>query len=222
MTVIMGKEKKFIWEDFINGTYLVDIVYQAAITGPSPGLYRLNEFVSDDYFTRDLHSGAIHPCISVESGSLAEELVFYVSLPCGAEAAYSVMRSNDKVEFSENEFDALKKYEQIICMAIERNWKDIKLDQSNNSDKVLSKITESIDQGLKSFAAGKLTPREKTIVRHMIYGDSVIDTAKLLSITPGTVKNHKKNIYQKLNISSLSDLFSLFIQHISNMNRNKE
>jgi len=211
-----GKGKKFIWDDFLNSTYLVDIVYQGAIAEPRPGLYRLNDLAPTEFFARDSHSGAVHPCISADSGSLAEEIVFYVSLSCGAEAAYSVMRNTDKSIFNDSEFSRLKYYEQVICNAMERNWESLEIDEPGKTNNTWSGDTNVIELGLETFATETLTRRERMVVGYLLQGHSVIDTARELSIAPGTVKNHKKNIYLKLAISSLSELFSLFIRHISN------
>jgi len=216
-----GKGRKFIWDDFLNSTYLVDVVYQAAIADPQPGLYRLTDLAPTEFFARDLHSGAVHPCISADSGSLAEEIVFYVSLSCGAEAAYSVMRKTDKNPFSDSEFSQLKNYERVICNAMERNWEGLELDEPGKTDDALPSDANVIELGIETFAVNKLTTRERMVVGHLLKGHSVIDTARKLSIAPGTVKNHKKNIYLKLAISSMSELFSLFIHHISNGNNDQ-
>nr|WP_237333051.1 helix-turn-helix transcriptional regulator [Vibrio sp. V10_P2A27P122] len=40
------------------------------------------------------------------------------------------------------------------------------------------------------------------------------EIAKQLDITEGTVKNHRKRIYAQLRVSSLSELFQIFLNHI--------
>ena len=201
--------------NYLKGTYLLDAVYQAAVENPREGLYRLSELAPDECFTSDyVHSWAVHPCISADSGALAEEIVFFTTLLCGAKAAYSVMRSNDKNPFNESEFSRLKSYEEVICNAIERNWLGLEIVESEDSTLAWSKGTENMERGFATFASDMLTSRESMVVRLLLQGHSVQSTAQKLSIAPGTVKNHKKNIYLKLDIRSLSELFSLFIHHI--------
>lgn len=54
-----------------------------------------------------------------------------------------------------------------------------------------------------------LTRREKEVCRLLFLGCSTASIALRLSISPFTVKDHRKNIFRKLAISSLAELFSL-------------
>ncbi|AHG19778.1 LuxR family transcriptional regulator [Chania multitudinisentens RB-25] len=56
-----------------------------------------------------------------------------------------------------------------------------------------------------------LTPREREIVDLILSGNGSQQIAERLFISLGTVKNHRKNIYGKLNIGSQAELFSLFL-----------
>ncbi|RTF06923.1 response regulator transcription factor, partial [Serratia marcescens] len=56
-----------------------------------------------------------------------------------------------------------------------------------------------------------LTPREREIVDLILAGCSSQQIADRLFISLGTVKNHRKNIYGKLNIGSQAELFSLLL-----------
>ena len=62
---------------------------------------------------------------------------------------------------------------------------------------------------------GILTPREIEITALVLQGHSSGSISRHLSIAPGTVKNHRKSIYQKLDVSSQSELFAMFIQQLS-------
>ena len=201
--------------NYLKGSYLLDAVYQSAVANPREGLSRLRDLAPDEFFNSDyFHTWAVHPCISADSGSLAEEIIFFKTLSCGAMATYSLMRNNDKSPFNDTEFSRLKSYEQVICNAIERNWFDLKTTESEDSTREWTRSSENMEHGFETFASDKLTPRECMVVRLLLQGHSVASTAQELSIAPGTIKNHKKNIYLKLNISSMSELFSLFIHHI--------
>ncbi|NRN30356.1 response regulator transcription factor [Photorhabdus heterorhabditis] len=56
-----------------------------------------------------------------------------------------------------------------------------------------------------------LTPRECEVVELILQGKGSPQIAEKLFISTGTVKNHRKNIYQKLQIRSQAELFSLFM-----------
>lgn len=56
-----------------------------------------------------------------------------------------------------------------------------------------------------------LTRRESEIVEYILQGHSTSSIAKMCFVSQGTVKNHRKNIYRKLNIKSQCELFSKFM-----------
>ncbi|MOA65232.1 Transcriptional regulatory protein UhpA [compost metagenome] len=57
-----------------------------------------------------------------------------------------------------------------------------------------------------------LTEREREVAHMVLRGHSVKSTASQMSISPETVRMHRKNLYLKLNIGSQSELFALFIE----------
>lgn len=58
---------------------------------------------------------------------------------------------------------------------------------------------------------GMLTPREREIVDMILSGLASPQIAQRLFISLGTVKNHRKNIYAKLGVSSQAALFSRYM-----------
>lgn len=58
-----------------------------------------------------------------------------------------------------------------------------------------------------------LTPRECEVVELILEGKGSPQIAESLFISLGTVKNHRKNIYQKLDIRSQAELFNLLMSH---------
>lgn len=71
-----------------------------------------------------------------------------------------------------------------------------------------------IERGLATFANEQLTTRERQIAMLLVQGCDSNDIAKQLNITLGTVKNHRKRIYAQLKVSSLSEFFQLFLNHL--------
>ena len=66
------------------------------------------------------------------------------------------------------------------------------------------------------FLPDELTPREREIVRNILAGYSSEAIAKALDIGRGTVKNHRVRLYYKLDITTERELFSLFLDYLSN------
>jgi DNA-binding NarL/FixJ family response regulator len=59
----------------------------------------------------------------------------------------------------------------------------------------------------------KLTPREIDILKLIAQNKKTKEIAELLFISVNTVQSHKKNLYSKLNIHSVSELVNYAFQH---------
>ncbi|MCY1450129.1 Bacterial regulatory protein, luxR family [compost metagenome] len=66
-----------------------------------------------------------------------------------------------------------------------------------------------------NFGADLLTEREREIAHLLLRGHSVKSSARVLDISPETVRMHRKHLYTKLEISSQAELFSLFIDWLT-------
>ena len=60
-----------------------------------------------------------------------------------------------------------------------------------------------------------LSPREKDVLELMLRGYGTDVSAERLTIAVETVRRHRKSIYRKLDVSSQTDLFSLFLNSMS-------
>lgn len=74
----------------------------------------------------------------------------------------------------------------------------------------------SFEAALKEFLHDQLTPREREIVKFIISGYPSSLIAEKLSLSVGTIKNHRKRLYYKLNITTERELFLMFLNHITN------
>ena len=67
----------------------------------------------------------------------------------------------------------------------------------------------------QGFALASLTPREQDIVRLIFLGNPTAKIADKLGLSINTVKNHKKRLYAKLDITTERELFLAFIDQTS-------
>lgn len=58
-----------------------------------------------------------------------------------------------------------------------------------------------------SKSLNRLTPKEQRVVKAILAGKTSKEIAEAMYITVGTVKNHRKNIYAKLEVKSQCELF---------------
>ncbi len=59
----------------------------------------------------------------------------------------------------------------------------------------------------------KLNPRENEVIQHLVNGLPYKQIANKMNITYATVRFHMKNIYQKLHVSSMTEVVAKAIKH---------
>jgi DNA-binding CsgD family transcriptional regulator len=74
---------------------------------------------------------------------------------------------------------------------------------------------ERLEGTLQRFGSSVLTPREGQVMRLMLEGYSAPSLAKVLGLSVETVRVHRRNIYEKLRISSLGELFNLALRAVT-------
>lgn len=200
-------------ENFLAGTYLLDAVYTACCANVPAGLYRLSDLAPDNYFASDFYNSAdFHPCVSDKAGSLAEEIV-YMTRPFGEDyLVLSLMRRTSRSNFSAEEFAALKAVEPVVMETMSQHWGNSVARLRNRA----KSPTAMLDKAFSTFASDRLSPREQTIAGLLLRGHSTLSVAHTLGIAEGTAKVHRKNIYDKLGISSQSQMFLMFCNYIVN------
>lgn len=210
---LKGVSHGAIMENYLDGTYLLDAVYAACQRRVPQGLYRLSDLAPDAFFEGDYYkSPEVHPCISMETGTLAEEIVFIAPLADDVHLAYSLMRQHQQQPFGPEEFAGLRDVSAMVGALMARHWHHL-------ADEGASSGGDRIEAAFQSFRRGELTPREQTIVSLILRGHSSLSIAKMLEIAEGTVKIHRKHIHAKLGISSQTELFNLFIEHLMGQRR---
>lgn len=194
---------------YLKGGYLLDPFYVACISGVAQGLWRMREIAPDGFFASDFASSReVHPCISEEQGTLVEEIGFVTPLEDGASAVYSLMRNKGGSPFSPAEFRGLQSASPIIAATIRHH-----LGARRGVQHPPPSHTDS-ESAFRLAFGDRLTPTQHSVVRLILRGHSNVSIASHMHITEGTAKLHRYNIYKRLNISSQSELFQLFIEHL--------
>ncbi|MCV3208149.1 helix-turn-helix transcriptional regulator [Mesorhizobium sp. YC-39] len=201
-----------IMTNYLNGTYLLDAVYSACARRAPQGLHRLRDLAPDAFFEGEYYNSPdVHPCISMESGTLAEEIVFLVPVQGSFYLAYSLLRANASPPFSDEDFGRLRQTAAMVTILAQRHWEHLAPAGSLAEPKPAS---QDVEQAFETFAPSRLTRREQGIVSLILRGHSSMSIGRILEIAEGTVKIHRKHIYAKLDISSQTELFNLFIKHL--------
>ncbi len=193
---------------YLSGAYLLDPFYTACVEGHAPGLWRMRELAPDGFFESDFyHSAEVHPCISLQPGSLVEEIGFLIPLESGFNAVYSLMRSEGE-PFSDEEMQRLKQIEPLVRQAVRTHWRHLVPEGRPTS------LDDVMESAFASFCHDQLTYQQRKIVQLILRGHSNLSIGEHIAVTEGTVKIHRQNIYKRLKISSQRELFALFVQRI--------
>lgn len=182
-------------EDYMEGPYLLDPFYHCAIAPIDEGLHRLRELAPDRFYQGEYFRSYY------TRTEIAEEIGFFVHLAGECAIVWSLMRQEKP--FTPAELRLLRQIAALVCSLIRRNWSGL-ADQfkARNLD---ARAKPKLD---------RLTPREREIVDYILKGHSAEATAEALSISSGTVRIHRRNIYAKLGISSQRELFARFLAEI--------
>jgi DNA-binding CsgD family transcriptional regulator len=191
-------------DDYQEGPYLLDPFYLAATGDVAPGLWRLSEIAPDRFY-----QGEYFRSYYARTG-LAEEVGFLINIHDNLTIILSLMRKDKK--FSKAEMKTLKSVWPVVDAACRRHWRD-------TATELLDPVPladMNIERAFRDIGEGVLTPREREVVELTLRGHSADALGKLLGISSGTVRIHRRNIYAKLRISSQGELFSVFISALAN------
>lgn len=193
-----------------EGPYMLDPFFLASKDNVSPGLYRLRDLAPDRFYQSEYFRSYY-----VQTG-LSEEIGYFVALPESVTAVVSLMRADPTPAFNAREFQQLKSAGPIVHATVERSWADLYRRFSDvTGDSAQGKLHQHIDHAFRNFGRSVLTPRERDVVEYVLKGYSSEAIGKILGISTGTVRIHRKNIYSKLGINSQGALFSQFIRSLS-------
>jgi len=118
--------------------------------------------------------------------------------------------------FSDDEFDLLR---NIYPLFAGLNESHLKAASWNEEQMEMAETSTPLDFGsaVSSFTNSGFTPRERDIVHLILGGFSNDAIARRIGISVGTVRNHRKRLYAKLDITTERELFSLFLGHLADL-----
>lgn len=197
-------KRKIMVEDYLEGPYLLDPFYLACMDSAAPDLYRIKDIAPDRFY-----QGEYFRSYYKQTG-LAEEICFLIDLPADAFVCISLMRANKF--FSAREFRNLRKAWPVVKEATRKHWHELASRFGGNPEQgEASRFAKNVEEAFQNFDGGVLTPREKQVVEFTLKGHSADAVGRILGISPGTVRIHRRNVYAKLQIHSQGELFSRFI-----------
>lgn len=188
-------------KEYISDTYKKDPFYLASAKQIHQGVYTIKSLKSYNY-DQYLAEYFNRLCVS-------DEISHIVNLAPSKVLNVSLMRSQRADEFSSADQAFLKYAEPVVRTLIQQHW-------TNQENQKFADLSSSLDAVIKSaadnFGNSVLTEREQQVVKLSLMGHSIKTAADKLKISTETLKKHRKHIYHKLDISSNTELYSIFLQ----------
>jgi len=178
----------------------------------APGVVPLYEI--PDLLNRDeLYVTSYMPAMQ-----MADDVVIFLPIPAGRAVALGRERS---WRYETEEIDRLKLLYPLLAGLNEAHLRVMNTSMASepyleNDNELPAPPPLDFGAAVDAFTSSEFTPREREIIRLLLGGFPNSFIAKKLEIGIGTVRNHRKRIYTKLDVTSEREIFSLFIGHLAN------
>lgn len=201
--ILCSKEESELDKLYCESAYLLDPFYDVICRKHQNELVTLdsitrNDFESSTYYDQFYHrvgwSNETNFIVSVDNGRT-------ICLVYTSEQAPLHQLNSQLIPYLKSIEAAIRKHEELNSQIVET------LPATSDAAIQVSHSFE-LDQRLEMFG---LTKREKEIVGYILQGHPSPAIAERCFVSEGTIKNHRKNIYRKLNIKSQCELFAKFL-----------
>ncbi|WP_236559703.1 helix-turn-helix domain-containing protein [Colwellia sp. 20A7] len=202
----IDSKRELLFQRYLINSFVYDPFYIALTQNNIEGVYSLQDVISDIGEYKNYQQEFYYET------NWQDELGLTVRID---EARWVVIYfgyTQTEKKFTEQQKQQLKNRYPLIQALCHQHWSHdtFVLGSSKHSN-----ISQAIKEGVATFGKDLLTLREQEITALLVQGYDSKDVSAHLSITIGTVKNHRKRIYSQLNVASLSELFQLFLNHIA-------
>ncbi len=203
----LAAKREFLFQRYLTGSYLDDPFYRAAQTRTASAVLRLQDVIDDAHVLRQYQQTfttqtAMYDelCLFIRLDEQRWVFVFFGYLD-EDNARYQAVHSK------------LTQLQPLLVALFQQHWAQDGFALSHSAANKTG-LQTALAAALASFGEGSLSAREQEITLLLIQGFDSQEIATSIGITVGTVKNHRKKIYAKLHIASLSELFQLFLTHL--------
>lgn len=187
---------------YLNGLYMLDPFLQSAHEGLADGLYRLEEIAPDLFRQSEYFLTYFRDVVG------EDEVQLVVNQPTNVGTV--MLSLGARTRFHTDSIGRLAVCTPWVISLIKQHLACMTHRHSTHQDG--GDLSGRVQRALAAFGAELLSDREVEIARLVLRGNSSKAIAGRLRISPETVKVHRRNLYNKLGISTQPELFSLFIQ----------
>ena len=194
-------------DEFVNGAFLIEPFYRAAVDDRVSGLHRLSDLAPNGFEKTEYYRSYF------KYTEIKDEIGFIVHLSADQFINISMGRLTFSQRFNRTQISLLDDITEVIETLCKLQW----VAENGVQQAAENKLPGQLESALKHFGTAYLTDRETQVVQFFLHGHSTKSIAERLGISPETVKLHRKNSYAKLDVSSQAELFHLFIDSLASL-----
>lgn len=191
-------ERAWLYGDYLSGVYTLSPFYRAAQKLKGWRVARVRE-IAPEGFTKSEYYRRYYALIGVDD-------IIALLLPASdSETVFiSFARIAEGRRFTPREVTALGRPADLLCAAITRHCQIAGPLASRH-------IAAAAAPAVQRLPPAGLTAREAQVVNLILEGHASRAIGETLRISAETVRVHRRNIYEKLGISSQGELFRWFL-----------
>lgn len=193
-------------DSYLEGPFREDPFFRTSMDRPRAKIYRLSRITAGDLQQSDYYRNYY-----ADTGTV-DEAIYLAKLRAGNVINFSMMRLPGNGPFTEGEYERLYLLAEPVSELLKSHSEH---GDFSTTYLIQPGIDHQINLAFQTFGASFLSPREKDVLELMLRGYGTNVSAERLGIALETVRRHRKGIYRKLDVSSQTDLFSLFINSMS-------
>ncbi len=191
-------------ETYDAGAYLLDPFYRIALDEKTQGQFRIKDVSPEGFEDSEYYD------LFYKKLGFIDEICILFQFEDLTIVSVSLVRHAGESPFTKAEIKQLEIVYPLIKSILVK-WRQ-NLEQTSAPN-----LEWQLDNALINFGNSVLTPRESKIIHLILHGYSIKYIADKLENSVETIKHHRKNIYIKLDVSSQSELFYLFIASLKAM-----
>ena len=202
---LSARDRALFEGPYSNGLYLLSPLYSQAHAG-TRGYFHISEIAPEGFTDSEFHQ------LYYSTNGSIDQVAYLCESGSGTPIVVSIERTEEMPPFDAAEKTQLSEVEDLVLeLARQQRWTDADAEGGGMPRDMNAHLQHVLDK----FGISLLTPREREVVRLILKGYPSKSVARELNISTQTEQVHRKNIYQKLGISSHSELFTLFFDAIA-------
>ena len=202
--LLANEDPTYQIDPYDSGAYLLDPFYRAAIDEKAEGAFSFNSVSPEGFEDSEYYR------LFYKKQGFSDEACMLFQFGDDSIIIISLVRHTNEEPFTANNIKQLNTVFPLIKSALTEWRKYLSQPETPN-------LEYQLDNALAKFGSSILTPREGEILHLILHGYSIKYIAEKLENSAETIKHHRKRIYSKLDVSSQSELFYLFIASLKSM-----